>query len=69
MHKAKSVQKLAKSNKINKNNIYAIGDSYNDYDTIKSFNGYAMENAKPEIKEISIEVLPSVSSLIEKILK
>lgn len=68
-NKAKSVKKLAKSNKINKNNIYAIGDSYNDYDMIKSFNGYAMENAKPEIKEISIEVLPSVSSLIGKLLK
>ena len=36
---------------------------------IKSFNGYAMENAKPERKVISIEVLPSVSSFIEKILK
>jgi hypothetical protein len=67
-NKAKSVQKIARAKKINKKDIYAIGDSYNDLDMIKKFNGYTMENGKDELKAISLSIFPSVSDLIEKLL-
>ena len=68
-NKAKSVKKIAKSKKINKKDIYAVGDSYNDLDMIKAFNGYTMENGKDELKQISISILPTVSDLIENLLE
>lgn len=67
-NKAKSVQKIAKAQKINNKDIYAIGDSYNDLDMIKQFNGYTMENGKDELKQISLSIFPSVSELIDKLL-
>lgn len=67
-NKAKSVEKIAKVKKIDKKNIYAIGDSYNDLDMIKKFNGYTMENGKDELKKISLSIFPSVSELINKLL-
>ena len=67
-NKAKSVEKIAKAKKISKKNIYAIGDSYNDLDMIKKFNGYTMENGKDELKKISLEIFSSVSQLIDKLL-
>ena len=67
-NKAKSVEKIAKAKKIDNKNIYAIGDSYNDFDMIKKFNGYTMENGKDELKQISLSIFPSVSQLIDKLL-
>lgn len=67
-NKAKSVGKIAKAQKINRKDIYAIGDSYNDLDMIKKFNGYTMENGKDELKQISLSIFPSVSELINKLL-
>ncbi len=68
-NKAKSVEKIAKVHKINKQDIYAIGDSYNDLDMIKKFNGYCVQNAKDELKQLSIAVLPSVSNLLDMLIE
>ena len=33
-----------------KDNVYTIGDGYNDIEMIKDFNGYAMKNAVEDLK-------------------
>lgn len=45
-------------------NIFVIGDNYNDYDMVKEFNGYAMENAVLELKNIARKTYESVGELI-----
>ena len=53
---------------MSKENIFTIGDSYNDIEMIKNFNGYCVNNAKEEIKKISQKQYKSVSKLIEELL-
>lgn len=53
---------------ITKDNVYVIGDSYNDYDMIKEYNGVAMITSYPEILEIANKTYPSVSDYIRDIL-
>ena len=53
---------------VDKQNIFAIGDSYNDIEMIKNFNGFCVSNAEKEVKNISIKEYPSVSELINVIL-
>ena len=53
---------------ITKDNIYVIGDSYNDYDMIKEYNGVAMTTSYPEILEIVNKTYSSVSDYIKDIL-
>ena len=52
-----------------KDNVYTIGDSYNDVEMIEKFNGYSIENAKEEVKKVSKGECSSVSKLIKKIIK
>ena len=54
---------------VTKDNVYVIGDSYNDYNMIKEYNGVAMTTSYPEILEIVNKTYPSVSDYIKDILK
>lgn len=47
--KAKGVAYLA--DYINVNEIYVIGDSYNDVDMIEQYHGFSVHSADPEIKQ------------------
>lgn len=67
-NKANAIQKIADLEKITKENIFTIGDSYNDIEMIANFNGYCMKNAQDEIKKISKKEYRSVSKLIEELL-
>ena len=67
-NKAKAIQKVANIEEVGKKNIFTIGDSYNDIEMIKNFNGYCVNNAKEEIKRISQKQYKSVSKLIEELL-
>lgn len=67
-NKANAIQKIADLEKITKENIFTIGDSYNDIEMIANFNGYCMKNAQDEIKKISKKQYRSVSKLIEELL-
>lgn len=49
-------------------NIYVIGDGYSDFEMIKDFNGYCMENSIDCIKEIAKKEYSSVSELIKDII-
>ena len=53
---------------VNKKDVYVIGDSYNDYDMIKEYNGVAMTTSYPEILEIVNKTYSSVSDYIKDIL-
>lgn len=66
-NKAKAISKIAEIENIDKQNIFTIGDSYNDIEMIKSFNGFCVENAQQEVKDVSIKVCSSVSGLINEL--
>lgn len=67
-NKANAINKIAKIENIKKQNIFTIGDSYNDIEMIESFNGFCVTNAEKEIKNISIKEYNSVSELIDELL-
>ena len=67
-NKAKAIQELSNLENIKKDNVYTIGDSYNDVEMIEKFNGYSIENAKEEVKKVSKGECSSVSKLIKKII-
>lgn len=67
-NKAKAIQILADIEQIKKDNIYTIGDSYNDIEMLTSFNGCCMENAENEIKKRFNKKYKGVSYLIDELL-
>lgn len=50
-------------------NIYVIGDSYNDYEMIKKYNGVCMESSCIDVLEICQKKYLNVSNYIEELLK
>lgn len=62
--KASGIETVAKHAEIPADEILAIGDDYNDIPMLESFIGYAVANAKPEVKEAALEVFDSVAELI-----
>ena len=54
---------------MDKNDIYVVGYGSSDYGMIKEFNGYAMNNALPQIKKVAKNYTANVSSLINKIMQ
>lgn len=65
--KALAIQKLVDMEKLQKIDIYTVGDSYSDIGMIKKFNGVALPNSIPEIKKQAIKEVSSVFDLINKI--
>ena len=67
-NKANAIDKIANIENVDKQNIFTIGDSYNDIEMLKNFNGFCVSNAEKEVKNISIKEYQSVSELINEIL-
>lgn len=67
-NKANAIDKIAKIENVDKQNIFTIGDSYNDIEMIKKFNGFCISNAEKEVKNISFKEYTSVSELINEII-
>lgn len=68
VNKGKAINYLTNNHiKIDFNNIYITGDHVNDVSMFKIFNGYAVENAVPELLDVSKGVVKSVADLIDKI--
>ena len=65
--KSKAILLLSSRLKIDKENIYTIGDSYTDINMIKDFNGYAMSNSIDELKRYAKEEFESVGDLVKKL--
>ena len=66
--KSISIKEISKIEKIRKEKIYTIGDSYNDIEMIKEFNGNCVKGAINEVKEMSNNIYESVYNLIEEII-
>ncbi len=67
--KATGLDVVARHVGINFGNIYAIGDDLNDIPMIEKYRGYAVYNAKDEVKEKALKIYASVSNLIEDYLR
>ena len=53
----------------NTNELYVIGDGYNDLEMIQEFNGFAVDNAVEVVKEEARAVVASVATCIDIIEK
>lgn len=49
--------------------IYTVGDNVNDSEMIKEFNGFAVENAVKEVKDLSKRHCRRIADLIDTIMK
>ncbi len=67
--KMKAIELIAEIENVHKNNIYAVGDGYNDIMMINLFNGYCMENSVKELLDICPNKVKNISSLIKHIEK
>lgn len=68
VNKKKAIYKVLDIVKIDKQNVYTIGDGQSDIEMIKEFNGYTMVNGIKELKEYSIKELNSVSELLKELI-
>ena len=68
--KSNAIEEITQIEKINKEDIFTIGDGYSDIEMIKNYNGYCMEESVQELLKIcNGKIVKSVSELIEKIQK
>lgn len=68
-NKIGSINYIANRESINHDNIYTIGDGYNDIEMIKEFNGYTISSAKQIVKNNSIKSYDSVLTLTKSLIK
>lgn len=66
--KATGVGEYAKLMGVAKDDLYTIGDSYNDLDMIKKFKGYTLENGADGVKKEALAIYKGVWELIENII-
>lgn len=65
--KSNAIEEIVQIEKVNRENIFTIGDGYSDIEMIKSYNGYCMEESVQELLKIcNGKIVKSVSELIEK---
>ena len=67
--KSSAISYLANKYNIKKQDIYVIGDSYNDYEMIKDFNGSCMDTSCNDVLNIAKDKYASVRDYIKDILK
>lgn len=66
--KSYAIEEIVQIEKVNRENIFTIGDGYSDIEMIKNYNGYCMEESVQELLKIcNGKIVKSVSELIEKI--
>lgn len=66
--KSNAIEEITQIEKVNRENIFTIGDGYSDIEMIKNYNGYCMEKSVQELLKIcNGKIVKSVSELIEEI--
>ena len=55
--------------KLDKNNIYTVGDSENDYYMLKNYNGYYIGIVNDRIKDVCIKGYNQVYELLDELEK
>ncbi len=63
------IEKIVTKEKIEKNNIYTIGDGINDIDMIRDYNGYRVKKSCSKLYSITSKVVFSVNDLISRVSK
>ena len=67
--KSAAVGYIRKKHKIKKEDVYTIGDSANDYEMIRDYNGVCVNNSVPELFTIAKKKYKSVDDFINEIIK
>jgi len=67
--KSSTISYLMKKYNVSLNDVYVIGDSYNDYEMIRDYNGVAMTTSCQEVLDIVNKKYKSVKDYINDILK
>lgn len=65
--KSNAIEEIVQIEKVNRENIFTLGDGYSDIEMIKNYNGYCMEKSVQELLKIcNGKIVKNVSELIEK---
>ena len=67
--KNEAIKYLVNKENISKENVYTIGDGYNDISMIQNFNGYCMKNSVDELLQKCEKRVDSVADLIDKVIQ
>lgn len=67
--KSYAIKYLIEKLNILKNDVYVIGDSSNDYEMIKDFNGSCISTSSPEVLAIAKSIYKNIDDYINDILK
>lgn len=54
---------------IKKEEVVTVGDGRNDIEMIKKYNGYSMETAEEEVKQVASKIFKNISEVLEYIEK
>ena len=65
--KASGLDIIIEHSKVDKDFVSVIGDDLNDIPMLEKYNGYAVNNAKDEVKAVSLKIYNSVSDLISAV--
>lgn len=63
--KASGIKKVMEHYGITQDNVYTIGDDYNDIPMIEAYHGAAMDNAVQATKDVADEIVTSVHEFID----
>jgi len=66
--KSNGIRFILEKENIKKDNVYVIGDNYNDIEMLLDYNGYGVSNSIENIKNITTKLYDNVSDLIKDII-
>lgn len=67
-NKSIAIKEIAKIENISRENIYTVGDSFNDLEMLEAFNGFCMESGEETVKNKILNKCSSVEEVIYKII-
>lgn len=66
--KSIAINEIAQIENINPNNIYTVGDSFNDLEMLEAFHGFCMINSEEAVKSKFPNKCTSVAEIIDKLI-
>lgn len=66
-NKSIAIKQIAKIENISRENIYTVGDSFNDLEMLEAFNGFCMESGEETVKNKVSNKCSTVEEVIDKI--
>lgn len=67
-NKSIAIKEIAKIENISKENIYTVGDSFNDLEMLEAFNGFCMESGEETVKCKIANKCSTIEDVIDKII-